>query len=202
MASALSVDSFATFVHACGQYLKDPDRRFFFPAPVQPLELGKIMAMLETYGTKIVAVTTVRPDLTDDNLYPQTGRTADGLIGLLEQFGFKVIDSAYLADEKIFFVMMLENDTAVRLLRCTWARRCGWPIPGKFLERWKEEGAGLPFIKEGRWAVMARREHRNAADLLRNRFKEAALGSAFRKLEDVEVFDHDVGTDARVRRST
>lgn len=190
VASALSVDSFATFVHACGQYLKDPDRRFFFPAPVQPLELGKIMAMLETYGTKIVAVTTVRPDLTDDNLYPQTGRTADGLIGLLEQFGFKVIDSAYLAAEKISFVMMLENDT---LSDCT--LHMGPPVwvanSGKFLERWKEEGAGLPFIKEGRWAVMARREHRNAADLLRNRFKEAALGSAFRKLEDVEVFDHD-----------
>ncbi len=30
-ASALSVDSFAVFISACGQYSKRKDRRFFFP---------------------------------------------------------------------------------------------------------------------------------------------------------------------------
>ena len=37
---------------------------------------------------------------------------------------------------------------------------------------------------------MAEREHPYAADLLRERYREAALGSSFRKMETVEVFDH------------
>jgi tRNA nucleotidyltransferase (CCA-adding enzyme) len=191
VASALSANSFATFVHACQEYSKEPDRRFFFPAPALPLEIGEIADMLERLGTKIVALRTLRPDLTDDNLYPQAQRTAEGLIELLEQFGFKVLDHAYLVDERISFVMMMESD---KLSDCT--LHFGPPVwvsnSEKFLERWKEEGASLPFITEGRWAVMVRREHAFASDLLRKRFKDAALGSAFRKIDDIEVFDHNV----------
>jgi tRNA nucleotidyltransferase (CCA-adding enzyme) len=189
VASALSVDSFATYVRACEQYLIVNDRRFFFPNPATPLDLDDIALRLSRFGTKVVAVRTLRPDLIDDNLYPQIQRTADGLIGLLEQYGFKVVDHAYLAGEKVSFVIMLEND---KLSDCT--LHLGPPVwvdnSGKFLERWQREGASLPFIKDGRWVVMVDREHAYAADLLRKRFKEAALGSAFRKLEDIEVFDH------------
>jgi len=37
---------------------------------------------------------------------------------------------------------------------------------------------------------MAEREHPYATDLLRKRYREAALGSAFRKMGSIEVFDH------------
>ncbi len=189
VASALSVDSFAVFISACGQYSKRKDRRFFFPDPVRPLGMDEIVLRLARLGTKVVAIRTDRPDLTDDNLYPQTQRTADGLIGLLEQYGFRVIDHAYLIDEKVSFVIMLEND---RLSDCT--LHTGPPVwvsnSEKFLERWRKDGASIPFIKEGRWVVMADREHTYASDMLRKRFKNAALGNAFRKLECIEVFDH------------
>ena len=189
VASALSLDSFATFIRACQQYSKENDRRFFFPEPAKPFAMDEITKTLERMGTKIVAVRTHRPDLTDDNLYPQTQRTADGLVGLLEQYGFKVIDHVSVVGDKIFFVMMLEAD---RLSDCT--LHMGPPVwlanSSKFLERWQNEGASLPFIKGGRWAVMADREHAQATDLLQKRFNDAALGSAFRKLEEVVVFDH------------
>jgi tRNA nucleotidyltransferase (CCA-adding enzyme) len=189
VASALSVDSFATFVRACGRYNIEGDRRFFFPNPVTPFDMDEIKVKLERLGTKVVAVRTHRPDLTDDNLYPQIQRTAEGLIGLLEQYGFKVIDHAYLADEDISFVMMLESD---KLSDCTLHQ--GPPVwvvnSDKFLDRWQKEGASLPFIKDGRWVVMADREHARASDLLLKRFKDAALGNAFRKLDDIEIFDH------------
>ncbi len=60
--------------------------------------MDEIVLRLARLGTKVVAIRTDRPDLTDDNLYPQTQRTADGLIGLLEQYGFRVIDHAYLIE--------------------------------------------------------------------------------------------------------
>ena len=130
-----------------------------------------------------------RPDLTDDNLYPQVQRTGDGYIGLLDKFEFKVIDHAYLVGDSISFVMMLENDT---LSDCT--LHLGPPVwvgnSENFLNRWQKEGASRPFIKDGRWVVMAEREHPYAADLLRERYSDAALGSAFRKMMTIEEFDH------------
>jgi tRNA nucleotidyltransferase (CCA-adding enzyme) len=191
VASAVSADSFAVFIHACTEYSRNPDSRFFFPNPVEPLELVQIEERLQRLGTKVVAVRTVRPELTDDNLYPQVQRTAEGLAGLLGQFGFVVIDRAYLVGDDISFVMMLENDN---LSDCT--LHLGPPVwvanSEKFLEKWRSEGIGLPFIIDGKWAVMARREYASASDLLLKRFKDAALGSSFRKLDDILVLDHEM----------
>ncbi len=190
VASALSVDSFATFVRACGRYIIHNDRRFFFPNPVEPFETDEISKRLDRLGSRLVALRTERPDLTDDNLYPQIQRTSEGLNGLLEQYGFKVMDHTYLADDAITFLIMLESD---RLSDCT--LHMGPPVwvanSERFLERWEVEGASRPFIKDGRWTVMADREHTYAADLLQRRFKDAALGNSFRKLGSIEVFDHD-----------
>jgi tRNA nucleotidyltransferase (CCA-adding enzyme) len=189
VASALAADPFATFVYACQEYSKENDRRFFFPEPANPFTIQEISLKLERLGTKIVAVRSDRPDLTDDNLYPQTQKTADGLAELLGQYGFIVVDQAYMIGDKVSFVLMLEADklsgSTVHMGPPVWVENSG-----KFLERWQEEGASLPFIKGGKWAVMADREHTYAADLLGRRFKEAALGSAYRKLADIEVLDH------------
>ncbi len=189
VASALSANSFATYVYACQQYSKKQDRRFFLPEPGEPFSLHHLVNMIDGFGTKVVGIRTPRPDLTDDNLYPQVQKTMDGLAGLLAQHGFNVIDQAYLVDDKIAFAIMLETDT---LSEC--ALHMGPPVwvgnSVKFLERWQEEGASLPFIKDGRWAVLAHRENPNAAKLLQNKFKDAALGNAFRKMEETEVFDH------------
>ena len=189
VASALSVDAFATFVRACKEYGKNKDRRFFFPDPVIPLDMDEIERRLGRLGTKLVTVRTRRPELTDDNLYPQIQRTGEGLLGLLDQFEFKVVDHAYQVGDDISFIMIVEND---KLSDCT--LHLGPPVwvnnSEKFLDRWQKEGASRPFIKDGRWVVMAEREHPYAADLLRERFRDAALGSSFRKMETVEVFDH------------
>jgi tRNA nucleotidyltransferase (CCA-adding enzyme) len=169
--------------------LSTKDRRFFFPERHRSLGMKEISSRLERLGTKVLAVRTRRPDLTDDNLYPQIQRTEDGLIGLLEQYEFKIIDHAYLVGDRITFIMMLESD---RLSDCT--LHLGPPVwvenSERFLERWRKDGASPPFINDGRWVVMADRECPCASDLLRKRFKDAALGNAFRKLEDIEVFDH------------
>jgi tRNA nucleotidyltransferase (CCA-adding enzyme) len=105
-----------------------------------------------------------------------------------------VIDHACLVGDDISFIVMLEND---KLSDCT--LHLGPPawVPNseKFLERWGSEGVSPPFIREGVWAVMARRENASASDLLRKRFKEAALGSSFRKLDDILVLDHEMAME-------
>src|SRR5207247_7594350 len=44
VASAVSVEQLATFVHAAREYLQNPSERFFFPRPLKPLFIPKLRA--------------------------------------------------------------------------------------------------------------------------------------------------------------
>ena len=59
---------------------------------------------------------------------------------------------------------------------------------GQFLHRWRVGGVSNPFIREGRWVVLAQREHPYLVEMLRACIGLAAMGSDLRDLE-VQVLD-------------
>ncbi len=192
VASAVSHQSLAVFIHAARSYLHDPSARFFLPCPREPLDLLSIEGILRVRGTGTIVATMERPELIDDNLYPQVRRSLDGLCALLESQDFKIVDRAYHVDERLRFVVELES------LKLSPVRRHAGPPAwienaSSFLERWNQEGVSRPFLDNGHWVVIAPRDHPTAAGLVQARFSTAALGSGLRALKGLKV---EAGPDA------
>jgi len=181
VASALSVDSFALFIQACSEYLHSERIDFFFPRERKPLPDEEITWSISERGTSVVVAAFDRPDIIDDNLFPQVRKTFEGLMNLLGEFDFVVVDSAFLVDDRVYFVFELENEV---LPRCR--RHVGPPVwmehSERFLEKWATAGMSAPFIKGGRWIVLVQREFPNALDLLESRVERTALGNEFKDL--------------------
>lgn len=188
VASALSLESFSFFIHSCREFLKEEGIHFFFPREREPLEWKPIEEMLQERGTKILMVRLNRPDLIDDNLYPQVKKTLLGVRDMLTRHDFVVLDSGHYVEDEVFLIYELES-----LYLPLSKKHHGPPVwidhGERFLEKWNKEGLSLPFIEEGRWVVMAPREWTSAKQLIVENIDNSSLGSAFRDKEGLEVLE-------------
>jgi tRNA nucleotidyltransferase (CCA-adding enzyme) len=186
VASALSVDSYAIFIQACNDYLEEEKIEFFFPRERSPITMSEMEDMIALRGTSIVIASFDRPDIIDDNLYPQIRKTQEGLLSLLRERDFVIIDADFHVGDRISFVFELQDDV---LSRCH--RHVGPPVwmthSKRFLDKWENSGLSPPFIDNGRWIVLAEREFTNALDLLAREAGKAALGSDFKQMEGYHV---------------
>lgn len=190
VASALSLEKFSRFVHACKEYLVKPDERYFFPNERKPLASRNILKLLDESGMKVVVVRMERPDIIDDNLYPQARKTQEGLGSLLQHEGFAVQDKALSVDRKsVYMAYLLESDGLTPA-----KKHIGPPIwldnAEEFLKRWRSEAIAQPYIEDGRWVALVPRRNRLAKTTIEEGASGAALGSAFKNVK-IEVFDHE-----------
>lgn len=190
VASALSVDRFALFIQACKEFLEEERLEFFFPRNREPLPMSEMSEMIAERGTSVIIASFDRPDIIDDNLYPQIRRTHEGLLNLLKVEDFVVVDSAFHPGERISFVYELPEDV---LPRCR--KHVGPPVwiehSERFLEKWGKGGMSRPFIEQGRWNVLVEREFTNAVDLLIKKVESTALGSEFKRMLGYGVIGGD-----------
>lgn len=182
VASALSINNLALFIHAAREYRARPSLRFFFPRPREPLSLSQVNEAMKERGTELLVVRLDRPDIIDDDLYPQVRRTLEGVVDLLERGGFVVYDKGFRIGSAIQLAIELERATLPVAVR-----HDGPPAwidnARSFLEKWNGRGLSEPFLENGRWTAMVRREHTDAAALVQDRLGQAALGSDLRGLE-------------------
>ncbi|MDD1768360.1 MAG: CCA tRNA nucleotidyltransferase [Methanomassiliicoccales archaeon] len=188
--SALSLDSFSLFVHACGEYLRKEDIRFFFPEAVKALGMRAIKNEIRSHGTRVIVIEFKRPKIIDDDLYPQARKTLEGLKALLETNDFVVIDRTFHIGDTVRFVLELQSDVLPKRMR-----HQGPPVwidnAEEFLAKWNGRGIRRPFIDKGRWVVIAEREYTRAADIIRGRVGSMALGSDFRGKKGFKVVEHE-----------
>src|SRR5437773_6591964 len=91
VASAVSAEPMATFVHAAREYLAKPSERFFFPSPLKPWPTARLKRALRTRETHIVAITIPAPKVTEDVSYPQVRKAHKSLQDLFLRHGFATI---------------------------------------------------------------------------------------------------------------
>jgi len=191
VASALHVDSFSLFVHACRCYLEEKDERFFFPRERPLMEPGEAERGFEAAGTKSVTVAFAIEGLSDDNLHSQARRTERGLSAALDSHGFSVLRSAFVVGSDLRIAFELEDD----VLPASMVHN-GPPVwmshSGRFLRRWSEDALRHPFIESGRWVAIVPRELRRAKDFLLQRVEHASIGAGLRGRR-MEVLDHEEG---------
>ncbi len=183
VASAVSVEQMATFVHAAREYLREPRESFFFPKPLKSLSVAKLRTLARRRGSPLLAVSVRVPDITEDVLYPQLRKAHKALEDLFRRRGFSVHDSRYdVAGKEAVFLFEFEVASLPRV-----QRHEGPPIWVKnakdFLEKWRGNPKAFagPFLVGDRWVVDVAREATDAAALVASSWRELSLGKDLEK---------------------
>ncbi len=187
VSSALSLDQFCLFVHASREFLRERNERFFFPRKRPLLDLDIIEATFRNRGTSPFAIALERPDLVDDNLYPQVQRSILGFRKLLEMNEFQVLDMKYDVGKDVRMVFELSS-TELPPARLHQGPPACTENADEFVSKWRLSGLGQPFMIDGKWMVYVKREHRDPATLVMAKGKEAALGSDLRDLKGLKCY--------------
>ncbi|MHC1680145.1 MAG: CCA tRNA nucleotidyltransferase [Methanomassiliicoccales archaeon] len=187
VSSALSLDQFCLFVHASREYLRAPNDRFFFPRKRPLLDLDIIEATFRNRGTSPFTIVLDRPDLVDDNLYPQVQRSILGFKKLLEMNDFQVLDMRYSIGKDIRMVFELFS-TELPPSRLHQGPPACTENADDFVSKWRSAGLGQPFMADGKWMVYVKREHRDPTTLILAKGNEAALGNDLRDLKGLKCF--------------
>lgn len=183
VASAVSLEQLATFVHAAREYLREPRETFFFPGPFKPQTVTKLRALIKARGSEPLAVAIRAPVVVDDVLYPQLRKAHRSLRELLERSGFSVLDSRFeVVGKDALFLYELVIASLPRA-----DRHAGPPIwvrnAREFLDKWSKSPRTLagPFLEGDRWTVDVARPSTDPAALLRRTWRELSLGKDVEK---------------------
>lgn len=183
VASAVSLDQMATFVHAAREYLREAREAFFFPKPLKPLSVARLRARAKRRGGVLLAVSLRAPQITDDVLYPQLRKGHRALLERFEREGFAVHDSRFdVVGREAIFLFEFRTALLPRVLRHegppVWVKNAK-----EFLEKWQGNPRTLagPFIVGDRWTVDVAREFVDAASLVKASWRSLSLGKDLEK---------------------
>ena len=181
VASALSVMKFKLFVNACKKYLENPIITFFFPNNVHPWSLKKIKNEIQKQNSLYVGVVFSKPEIIDENLYPQIRKAVRSIWNACERYGFKIYDVPFYLDDiekKIFIIIKTKKES----LSKTYIH-IGPPIKLKeniknFVAKWEEETYVVkkPYEKNGRMFVEIERDYTEIKDFLKDRVGKLSMG--------------------------
>jgi tRNA nucleotidyltransferase (CCA-adding enzyme) len=178
VASALSEKNFATFIHACKEYSKEPKIEFFFPNPPIPKSLSEIENTMKRRGTTVVGITFKSPSILPDILHSQLRKSVKAVEKLCDRSGFSLIDSDYFVNHET--MLLLEFD--IFTLPSAKQHR-GPPVWHQnvtdFFEKWTGSARLLkgPYIVGENWYVDIEREFTNAKELIVSELETLDLGS-------------------------
>lgn len=168
VAAAVSLQSFATFVLACRDFLKEPHEKFFFPNPARKISRRELSRLIERRGTGLFCITFKTPDVVEDVLYPQLRKTERTISAALAREGFEVLRSDVWSDG-ISVILLEVAHSCLPGLRM----RVGPPITvsaSNFIGRHLHSGKSWsgPYVNsEGRVVFEVEREKRRVGDVLR-----------------------------------
>ena len=190
VASAVHIDTFATFIAACKSYIEEPSEKFFFPSERIPLTEQELRDRSNGRGSRLVTVMFERPDINTDNLYSQIWKTRYALTRKLDSYDFNVLRAVHdMTGKKIIIVFELERDMLSKTFK-----HIGPPVwvrsSASFLAKWKDNEFGGPFIDEGQWNVVAERRHRYVTEMLSDEVPVAGIGRDIIP-ETLELLGHD-----------
>ena len=178
VAAALSLDKFCMFIDHCREFLKSPELRFFFPAPLLPLEDSEILERLESRKSTQLAIVFKTPDVVEDVLYPQLYKMEQAVAALLKEYDFTVIKTG-VRSGKTETVVLLEliSGTLPNV-----KKHVGPPVWAKVhAEKFKEkyqaaDGVFGGYIENGKYVFEIQRKYPTAKGLLENRLMSCSLG--------------------------
>jgi tRNA nucleotidyltransferase (CCA-adding enzyme) len=177
VASALSSQNLALFIHACKEFNKKPQMEFFFPNKPKPESLSKLKEIMEIRETKIMGISFEKPEVLLDILHSQLRKAQKVIIKLCERFDFSVIAADFFVNESVemIFEFDLFSLPSVKLHR-------GPPVWHEnsldFHKKWAASPDLLkgPYIKDGHWYVDIKRDFTDVKTLIEKNLMDLNLG--------------------------
>ena len=185
VASALIEEKFNLFIKACNEYNKKPKEAFFFPKPVKTWPLGKIKKTINKQDCKYVGIKFEKPEIIDENLYPQVRKTVRSVQDSLNRYDFEVLDTTYYVDEKnVYIIVKTQKEPLSKTLI-----HAGPPIKKQenskeFLNKWENNSLVVkgPYQENNRWHVEIKREYRRIIPCLKGQIKCLSTGKHLDKI--------------------
>jgi tRNA nucleotidyltransferase (CCA-adding enzyme) len=200
VASALSHENFAIFIHAAREYEKEPTMKFFFPNEVKPEQVSNLKDIMAYRETTLLGITFEKPDVLSDILHSQLRKAQKTVVKLFKRYDFNLIAFDFYVNDNI--VMLFEFD----VYELSQAKlHNGPPVwhenSTDFKSKWIGSADLLkgPYIKDGHWYVDIKREFTNAKSLLAENLMSMNLGSyvteslkkGYELLKDDEMLKED-----------
>ncbi len=154
VAANLSLDNLAKFVHLCREFVKNPSEDFFFEREFEIPRDEELFMELEKRGTAIFAVEFNKPDIVEDNLYPQLERATKKITEFLERENFMPLRTGFFVASKCYLIFECQVKELSRI-----RRRMGPPFEEeKHVKRFLKDKLYKPFLEGGRWWVYDERK--------------------------------------------
>jgi len=181
VASALSKDKYKLFIKASKEYLKNPSIKFFFPNTVKPWSLDKIIKEIEKQKLSYIGLKFDKPDVIDENLYPQLRKTAKSIMKNCNRNDFEIYDITFNVVDKrnlIYIIIKTKGEVLSETVE-----HIGPPIKLKknveeFKNKWKKDKRLIkgPYEKNKRVYVEIRRDYIDIEKFLIEKIKTFSLG--------------------------
>jgi|Deesub1362B_J571_1020462.scaffolds.fasta_scaffold00022_181 tRNA nucleotidyltransferase (CCA-adding enzyme) len=157
VAANLSIDNLAKFVQLCREFVSNPSEEFFETRDVRPDPTFIQRELDERY---IFAIEFERPDIVEDNLYPQLERAVNRINDFLERSGFSPIRNGFTVIEENEKCYLFFETEVFQLSQVE--KRMGPPFEDeKHVKKFLSKDRGYkPFIEGGRWWCYERRKLR------------------------------------------
>ncbi len=193
VASALSPESYWTFVAACRSFTEKPDIKYFVHEEDASRET--VLDLMASQGGDCVflVIDEHRAEV-PDSLWGQLHKSQQALRQTLEAGGFNVVRSSTWSDERHRHVLVfqLESSTIPGV-----TKHVGPPVSmarntESFLETHlgSEDTESGPWIEGDRWVVLLRRRHTEAKELLQEKLRDGGRAVGVSRNLAVKILQH------------
>ena len=113
VASAVAIETLNRYILACGSYLDKPKLSFFFPNEIKPWSIQHIKKEIESSNKQYIGIIFEKPDLIDENLYPQLRRACKVISNESKNEDFEIDNAVFYVDKKnnkVYIIITTKNE--------------------------------------------------------------------------------------------
>lgn len=173
VAAPVSMETFALFVLSAKRFLKHPELSFFFPGKLKIKDEKELSKKLEKRGSNFLGVSFPRPDIVEDNLYPQVQKCIKKLERQMIHKDFDVLHSDYFVKNEDILLLFETKQSGLTTVE----KHRGPPVWVDNTEDFIEKYGNEAYIENERVWVDRYRENTELRDVLDKIMKELDLGS-------------------------
>ena len=172
VASALSPEKMFLFIYAAKRYLDEPKIEFYLPNPLRFKSEGDLIDLLNERGTDIISISFARPDIVEDNLYPQVQKAHRRINEHLDKNDFSVLHSDHLVGKEEIHILLELEDRRLPLIK----KHRGPPVTHENAEFFREKYGKRVYIEGNRLMVDRKRKFSDALHLIDHLVENIDLG--------------------------